>query len=156
MKKLIPILILTLLSLSMGAFALDNIPLPTDGSFYDGAVIAGRTDTNVVTVSTAYTPRRIGDLLIGGAGAGTGAVWVAKGKTTNDWVQAGSGTDMGTVSAAIAAAVAAQSDTNVTSQSTAYTPRHKGDTLVGGAGSGTNAVWISKGTTTNDWVQVKP
>jgi len=37
-----------------------------------------------------------------------------------------------------------------------YTPRFVGDTLVGGAGAGTNAVWISKGATTNDWVAIKP
>ncbi len=50
----------------------------------------------------------------------------------------------------------AQSDTNTTTTATAYTPRHAGDVLVGGAGVGTNAVWLAKGTTTNDWVQVEP
>jgi len=57
---------------------------------------------------------------------------------------------------AILAKLVAQADTNVTTTATLYTPRFKGDTLVGGAGTGTNAVWISKGTTTNDWVAIKP
>lgn len=52
--------------------------------------------------------------------------------------------------------IVAQSDTNVTTTATTYTPRFKGDTLIGGAGAGTNAVWIAKGTTTNDWIAVKP
>jgi len=46
-----------------------------------------QTDTNATTVTTAYTPSRAGQLLIGSAGSGTNAVWVAKGTTTNDWVQ---------------------------------------------------------------------
>jgi len=50
----------------------------------------------------------------------------------------------------------AQLDTNQTSVANLYTPRFVGDTLVGGAGAGTNAVWISKGTTTNDWIAIKP
>ena len=57
---------------------------------------------------------------------------------------------------ALAAADVAQADTNATTTATAYTPRRAGDVLVGGAGTGTNAVWIAKGTTTNDWVKVKP
>lgn len=58
--------------------------------------------------------------------------------------------------AAIVAAFVAQSDTNATTTVTLYTPRRKGDILVGGKGAGTNLVCIAKGTTTNDWVQVKP
>jgi len=50
----------------------------------------------------------------------------------------------------------ARVDTNVTTTVTAYTPAVVGQILVGGAGEGTNGVWISKGTTTNDWVQVAP
>lgn len=50
----------------------------------------------------------------------------------------------------------AQVDTNVTTTATAYTPAKIGQILIGGAGEGTNAVWISKGVTTNDWVQVAP
>jgi len=49
-----------------------------------------------------------------------------------------------------------QTDTNVTTTVTGYTPSKAGQILIGGAGTGTNAVWISKGTTTNDWVQVAP
>jgi uncharacterized MnhB-related membrane protein len=63
---------------------------------------------------------------------------------------------MAAADAALAAADVAQADTNVTTTATAYTPRRAGDVLVGGAGSGTNAVWIAKGTSTNDWVQIKP
>lgn len=61
-----------------------------------------------------------------------------------------------TITAETTAAVTAQADTNATTTATAYTPRRAGDVLVGGAGTGTNAVWIAKGTSTNDWVQVKP
>ena len=50
----------------------------------------------------------------------------------------------------------AQADTNATTTATGYTPAYVGQVLVGGAGTGTNAIWIAKGTTTNDWVQVEP
>lgn len=50
----------------------------------------------------------------------------------------------------------AQADTNATTTATGYTPDFVGQVLVGGAGTGTNAVWVAKGTTTNDWVQVEP
>jgi len=50
----------------------------------------------------------------------------------------------------------AQSDTNTTTTATGYTPAHVGQVLTGGAGTGTNAVWISNGITTNDWVQIAP
>lgn len=63
---------------------------------------------------------------------------------------------MAAADAVLAAADVAQADTNVTTTATAHTPRRAGDVLVGGAGSGTNAVWIAKGTSTNDWVQIKP
>jgi len=59
-------------------------------------------------------------------------------------------------STAVTAANAAQSDTNATTTATGYTPAYVGQVLTGGAGTGTNAIWISKGTTTNDWVQVAP
>jgi len=49
--------------------------------------LAVQTDTNTVTVATGYTPAFTGQCLFGGAGTGTNAVWVAKGVTTNDWVQ---------------------------------------------------------------------
>jgi len=81
--------------------ALDNITPPAAG-FYDGKVnedaraalsnsimasVTARADTNATTTATAYTPRRAGDILVGSAGAGTNAVWIAKGTSTNDWVQ---------------------------------------------------------------------
>jgi len=59
-------------------------------------------------------------------------------------------------STAVTAANAAQSDTNVTTTATSYTPAYVGQVLIGGAGTGTNGVWISKGITTNDWVVVAP
>jgi len=49
--------------------------------------LAVRRDTNVTTVASQYTPAYAGQLLFGGSGTGTNAVWVAKGKTTNDWVR---------------------------------------------------------------------
>ena len=39
------------------------------------------------TTNTLHTPVFIGQFLFGGAGAGTNAVWIAKGLTTNDWVR---------------------------------------------------------------------
>jgi hypothetical protein len=51
----------------------------------NGLVVA--TDTNEVTVASAKTPAFKGQWLFGGAGTGTNGVWVAKGLTTNDWVQ---------------------------------------------------------------------
>ena len=41
-------------------------------------------DTNATTTVTAYTPRDIGDILIGRTGS-TGDVWMATGWTTNNW-----------------------------------------------------------------------
>jgi hypothetical protein len=52
--------------------------------------------------------------------------------------------------------IVALADTNVTTTARTYTPRFVGDVLVGGAGVGTNAVWIAKGATSNDWVAIKP
>lgn len=49
--------------------------------------VAVATDTNVVTVASRTEPAYVGQLLFGGAGEGTNAVWVAKGLTTNDWVR---------------------------------------------------------------------
>jgi hypothetical protein len=55
---------------------------------------------------------------------------------------------------ALQGATFAQVDTNVTTTITGYTPAFRGQVLVGGAGEGTNGVWVAKGVTTNDWVQV--
>ena len=49
-----------------------------------------------------------------------------------------------------------QADTNATTTTTGYTPTFVGQLLTGSAGTGTNAIWISKGVTSNDWVQVAP
>ena len=49
-----------------------------------------------------------------------------------------------------------QTDTNATTTTTAYTPAYAGQLLIGSQGAGTNALWIAKGTTTNDWVKVAP
>ena len=49
--------------------------------------LAVAADTSVVTDATSKTPSYIGQHLFGRAGTGTNAVWVAKGLTTNDWVQ---------------------------------------------------------------------
>lgn len=76
--------------------ALEDIPIPAD--FYDGgraksqadaieSAIVAQVDTNASTTVTLFTPRRVGDILIGGAGTGTNGVWISKGGTTNDWVQ---------------------------------------------------------------------
>ena len=45
-------------------------------------------------------------------------------------------------------------DTNVTTTVTAYTPSEVGQLLVGGAGTGTNSLWVAAGLTTNDWEQL--
>ena len=52
------------------------------------------------------------------------------------------------------ASMSHQSDTSETSTVTLYTPEYIGQILFGGAGTGTNGLWISKGVTTNDWVLV--
>lgn len=43
-------------------------------------------DTNATTTVTGYTPQFVGQILVGGAGTGTNAVWVAIDATTNGWV----------------------------------------------------------------------
>lgn len=55
---------------------------------------------------------------------------------------------------ALQPATFAQVDTNATTTTTGYTPAFVGQVLVGGAGTGTNGVWVAKGVTTNDWVAV--
>lgn len=182
MKKNLAVLIVALVAVC--AFGIDDIAQPTDGSFYDGAVLAGQYDTNANTVATAYTPRRYGDILTGYAGVATGAVWVASGKTTNDWVLAGAANgatlynaailaNSGLVTVAYTAAILANSNlitvaykawtayqvdataAGTSTVITAYTPRWIGDGLVGAFGI-TNTMWNAKGVTTNDWIQVGP
>lgn len=57
---------------------------------------------------------------------------------------------------AVTYSTAAQVSGDTTTDTTTNTPAFIGQSLVGGAGSGTSAVWIAKGTTTNDWVKVAP
>ena len=52
--------------------------------------------------------------------------------------------------------MATASDTNATTVTTAHTPAYAGQFLFGGAGEGTNGVWVAKGPTTNDWVRIAP
>ncbi len=52
--------------------------------------------------------------------------------------------------------LATVSDTNATTTATAHTPAFAGQILFGGAGEGTNGVWVAKGPTTNDWVRIAP
>jgi len=46
-----------------------------------------QVDTNASTTATGYTPRRSGDILLGGSSAQYDSLWVSKGTTTNDWVK---------------------------------------------------------------------
>jgi len=47
-------------------------------------------------------------------------------------------------------------DTNATTVAATRVPAYAGQWLFGSAGVGTNGVWVAKGVTTNDWVQLKP
>ena len=45
-------------------------------------------DSNAVTVATAYTPRDLGDVLIGRIATATNAAWIAMGGvTSNSWIR---------------------------------------------------------------------
>jgi hypothetical protein len=48
-----------------------------------------------------------------------------------------------------------QVDAAATTTATTYTPYFVGQILIGQTGTGTNSVWVAKGTTTNDWVKVQ-
>lgn len=50
----------------------------------DGDITA-QSDTNSTTTTTLYTPRRVGDILMGYAG-GTATMWAASAATTNGWI----------------------------------------------------------------------
>lgn len=98
MKKAFICICFVLAALVVTVMALEDQVLPTGGGFYEGraestartaainAAVTAQSDTNATTTVSLYTPRRAGDILIGGAGASNG-VWIAKGTTTNDWVQ---------------------------------------------------------------------
>jgi hypothetical protein len=108
MKKILWILAGSL-TLAARVWALDDITLPANGDFYGSpTAIAARsaavtaeitaavlvettyakpqTDTNATTSATLKTPRYIGDMLVGSAGSGTGALWVATSVSTNGWL----------------------------------------------------------------------
>lgn len=65
---------------------LDGSALANDSVGADAIGTIAQSDTNATTTATSYTPAFIGQVLVGGAGAGTNGVWIAKGLTTNDWV----------------------------------------------------------------------
>ena len=44
-----------------------------------------QSDNGITTTASEFTPAFIGQFLIGGAGAGTTGVWIAKDITTNGW-----------------------------------------------------------------------
>lgn len=46
--------------------------------------VVGQVDSTGNTTNTLYTPKRVGDTLVGKAG-GTNAIWVSNGVTTNSW-----------------------------------------------------------------------
>ena len=64
------------------AQAIPNVPV-APGGFYEGTSVA-RVDANSTTAPTSYTPRKIGDVLLGKV-ASTNCMWIARGLTTNDW-----------------------------------------------------------------------
>jgi len=102
MKKMIITIIAAVAALS---FAADYTPASSESAQTisavvtvgtGGSVVASGTgyvaataqaDTNATTITTGYTPAFVGQVLVGGAGAETNAVWIANGVTTNDWVQ---------------------------------------------------------------------
>jgi hypothetical protein len=47
--------------------------------------VIARSDTNETTVASVYVPDFVGQVLVGGAGPGTNAIWIANGATSNDW-----------------------------------------------------------------------
>lgn len=66
------------------AKALDDVDLPKGGSFYDGKTLQPQYDSTTDTVSTAYTPRYIGDFLVGQID-GSNSLWLSTGLTTDTW-----------------------------------------------------------------------
>ncbi len=208
MKK--SLILLALLAFALPLLALNDITPPVGGAFYDGTSVMPRQNTDTTTDNTAYTPRYIGDILLGYTG-GTSSLWIATALTTGDWslvsamgspinaaeLLAGStvsainaaaatnlngasiasgnidlarttnalataGSSIGgnmaqaTLTNALASSGAWQADTNTTTGETTYMPRYVGDMLTGQAGSGTGAMWVAVGLTTNDWAAFTP
>jgi hypothetical protein len=65
------------------SFALEDQVLPSGGPFYDGYVQA-QTDSNATVTTSAYTPRYIGDVLIGTV---SNFVYIAENVTTGGWIK---------------------------------------------------------------------
>jgi hypothetical protein len=83
-KMLIAGLVLSAVAV-MPAMALDNITPPAGGGFYDGKANQPQSDGALTnTTTTQYTPRYIGDWLLGKIDT-SNAVWIARGLTTADW-----------------------------------------------------------------------
>lgn len=116
-----------------------TITQPTSGATTRSRTVASlvglQISTSAVVTPTSYTPRDVGDILVGIV---DGTVHVATGVTTSSWKTV---------------ALSAQTSAATPVVATAATPRYIGDMLVGTA---TNMVFVSKGLTTNDWVQVEP
>lgn len=86
MKKILATLA-AIAALAQLTLALDNIALPTGGSFYDGKTLIAQTDNKTTTTNTdttLFTPRYINDFLRGWV-TESNSLWMAKGTTTNDW-----------------------------------------------------------------------
>lgn len=76
--------VVVLLFVAVSVFAIDDIVLPGGGSFYDGKTVQPQKDTASSTTTTAYTPKFVGDFLVGKTD-GSNSLWVAVGLTTADW-----------------------------------------------------------------------
>ena len=98
---------ITIISIAIAAFAAlcfaqaytpmsaESAATVTGNRTFTGTVIASGTgfiaataqvDTNATTSVTTKTPEYVGQILVGATGS-TSSVWVAKGVTTNDWVE---------------------------------------------------------------------
>jgi predicted acyltransferase (DUF342 family) len=120
-----------------------------------GAIIDADVNASAAIAHTKLAAVAPGYVMVGNASSQAVAVAVS-----GDITMANNGAVAIAAGAIVAADVNAtglsQIDANVTTTNTVYTPAFRGQVLIGGAGVGTNAVWIAKGVTTNDWVQVAP
>ena len=120
-----------------------------------GAIVNADVNASAAIAHTKLAAVAPGYVMVGNASSQAVAVAVS-----GDITMANNGAVAIAAGAIVAADVNAtglsQIDANVTTTNTVYTPAFRGQVLIGGAGVGTNAVWIAKGVTTNDWVQVAP
>lgn len=63
------------------------VGLPASVTRSETSLSGVQIDTAVTTTTTAYTPRDIGDFLVGHVGTGTNGIWMAVGVATSDWVK---------------------------------------------------------------------